>query len=179
MKKTEDELQHQDLEANEPLDEFAEMKDLLMRTQANFENYRKQTEKRVDEIRKMAARDVVVSLLEVLDNFEIALKNAPTSEFAEGMKLIEEQLLATLAGFGVTRIASVGERFDPYKHEALMREASESDEGMILEEFSSGYKMHETVLRCARVKISAGAHSGNDTNIESEDAESRDEVEQA
>ena len=79
-------------------DLLAEMKDLLQRTQANFENYRKQTEKRVEDIRLMASKDIILQLLPVIDNFELALKSADTNpntdDFLSGIELIYSQLFS-------------------------------------------------------------------------------------
>ena len=135
--------------------EGPELMELLQRTQANFENYRKQTEKRVDEIRKMASKGVIMELLPIVDNFELALKNAPGGEFTDGIKLIHDQLHKVLVEHGVEPIEEMIE-FNPHFHEALMKVESNQPENTILEVLQRGYKMHDVVLRPARVKLSAG-----------------------
>jgi len=102
-----------------------ELTDLLKRTQANFENYRKQMQSYSEEIKKMAARDVVLQLLPVLDNFELALKTVAKKEAAKdlvsGMELIYSQLMKVLQDNQVVQLDTQGQDFDPYYHEALMK----------------------------------------------------------
>ncbi|HLD73193.1 MAG TPA: nucleotide exchange factor GrpE [Candidatus Nanoarchaeia archaeon] len=137
-------------------DELAEMKDLLQRTQANFENYRKQVDKRVEEIRDMAAKDVILQLLPVLDNLELALKSADKNlvEFKKGIELIYSQLFSILENQGVTVIEA--KKFDPYLHEPLLKVESDAPENAILEEFQKGFMLNNRVIRHAKVKLSAG-----------------------
>ncbi len=141
-------------------DVLGEMKELLQRTQANFENYRKQQEKRIEEIREMAAKDVILQLLPVLDNFEMALKSADTNpnpkDFLKGVELIYAQLNGLLENIGIKIIATENEAFDPYFHEALIKSESELPENTIIEEIQKGYMLHSKVIRHARVRISAG-----------------------
>ena len=138
-----------------------ELTDLLQRTQANFENYRKQTQSYLEEIKKMAARDLVLQLLPIIDNFERALKAAPQNqtdkEFVQGIELIHSQLLQLLQQNNILPIETSGKKFDPYYHEALMKVQSEMPADMVLEEFQKGFTMHGKVLRHAKVKISSGS----------------------
>ena len=156
-------------------DPLAELTDLLKRTQANFENYRKQTERRVEEIKLMAARDVLQQLLPVVDGFELAFKDTKNKEeFVKGMEMLQEQLHTLLEKNALTPIVSVGMKFDPYQHEALMRVESEQPEGMIIEEFQRGYMLHGQVIRHALVKISAGKSavaSSTDVNTKQDNTE--------
>lgn len=137
-----------------------ELTDLLQRTQANFENYRKQTQAYVEEIKKMAARDIVLQVLPILDNFELALKAVPQDQanipFVQGITLIHSQLLQLLQHNNVVSIETAGKDFDPYYHEALMKVPSELPANKIMEEFQKGFIMHGKVLRHAKVKVSAG-----------------------
>ena len=142
-------------------DESEEIKELLQRTQANFENYRKQTEKRVDEIREMASRDIILQLLPVLDNFNLALKNTGTGDggcknFVQGVELIYAQLSGLLEDNGIKEIETDGKEFDPYLHEALMKVDSEFPENTVVEEIQKGYLLNDKVIRHAKVKISNG-----------------------
>ena len=141
-------------------DPLAEMKDLLLRTQANFENFRKQTERRIDEIKEMAARDTILQLLPIMDDLELAFKNLdPKLEhetFVQGIKLIYSQFSQILEKNDVKPIPTQKQKFDPYLHEALMKVESDFAENTILEEFQKGYTLHGKMLRHARVKISAG-----------------------
>ena len=134
-----------------------ELKELLQRTQANFENYRKQMEKRIEEIKQMAAKGVLLELLSVLDNFELALKQElKGEEFVKGIELIYAQLISLLENNQVTPIETKERNFDPYLHEALLKVESDQPSGKILEEFQKGFILHNQVIRPAKVKISAG-----------------------
>ena len=140
-------------------DPLQELTELLQRTQANFENYRKQTEKRIEDIKQMAAKDVIVQLLPLIDNFELALKNAHVhpEEFVKGIELIYSQLSGVLQQVGVKPIMTEKTTFDPYLHEALLKVESSQPANTILEEFQRGFTLHGQVIRHARVKISSGA----------------------
>ena len=115
-----EDLQKEQQEKEQPVqqDLLAEMKDLLQRTQANFENYRKQTEKRVEDIRLMASKDIILQLLPVIDNFELALKSADTNpnkdDLLSGIELIYSQLFSILEDRGVSIIKK--KDFDPFFH---------------------------------------------------------------
>jgi len=141
-------------------DPLAEMKDLLLRTQANFENFRKQTERRIEEIKEMAARDTILQLLPIMDDLDLAFKNLnPKLEqetFVKGIELIYSQFTQILEKNDVKKISTQKQKFDPYLHEALMKVESDFPENTILEEFQKGYTLHGKMLRHARVKISAG-----------------------
>lgn len=138
-----------------PLDEVSQLKDLLQRTQANFENYRKQVEKRNEELRKFAAKNVIMQLLPVIDNFELALKSVEGNEpVREGIELIYGQLIKVLEAQGVEESKCLGKQFDPYLHEPLFKGVSVGPVNIILEVYQKGYVMHGQVLRHAKVKIS-------------------------
>jgi len=140
-------------------DPLAETIDLLKRTQANFENYRKQTEKRMEEMKQFLAKDIILQILPIIDNLELALKNVSTnndSEFVKGIELIYAQLIEILDQYEIKPIDSERKKFDPYLHEPLMRVESDKPEGVIIEEFQKGYLLHGAVIRHAKVKVSAG-----------------------
>src|SRR3989338_431632 len=140
-------------------DPLAETIDLLKRTQANFENYRKQTEKRIEEMKQFLAKDIILQILPIIDNLELALKNVSTnndSEFVKGIELIYAQLIEILDQYEIKLIYSERKKFDPYLHEPLMRVESDKPEGVIIEEFQKGYLLHGAVIRHAKVKVSAG-----------------------
>ncbi len=143
-----------------------ELTELLQRTQANFENYRKQTEKRIEDLKQVAAKDVIIQLLPLIDNFELALKNARAhpEEFVKGVELIYSQLFDVLQRLGVQPITTEKTSFDPYRHEALLKVESSQPANTILEVFQKGFTLHGQVLRHARVKISAGQQ--NQTHME-------------
>lgn len=146
-------------------DPLQAMTELAQRTQANFENYRKQTDKRVEEIRETAAKNIILHLLPIIDNFELALKNVPEqSDFAKGIELIYSQLFTLLEGRGVEVINTEKATFDPYYHEALLKVESDLPANTILEEFQKGYLFKGQVLRHAKVKISAGTKNKSESH---------------
>ena len=132
-----------------------ELTDTLKRLQAEFENYKKWHAKEKTEFVKYAHADIIAQMLPVLDSFEIALKNTTDKEkFVEGIKMIYAQFHSILEAEGLRPIKAAGEKFDPYKHEVLMKEESDKPEETILEEFQKGYMLNDKVLRHSKVKIS-------------------------
>jgi len=130
--------------------------DTLLRALADFENYRRRTERDRASAAQSGKRDLIVSLLGVLDDFDRALQHmddAPAS-VAQGVQAIHRNLLTVLDRNGVTRFDSVGESFDPHLHDAIGTVPSdEIKPGTVTEELQSGYKMGEEVLRPARVRV--------------------------
>ncbi|HLD01229.1 MAG TPA: nucleotide exchange factor GrpE [Candidatus Nanoarchaeia archaeon] len=143
-----------------PRQEYLELKELLQRTQANLENYRKQTEKRVEEINKMAARNIILQILPVVDNLELGLNSAkdnPNKDtIVQGLELIRNQINKILMDNGVEVIEALQKKFDPYMHEALMKTESKEEKDTVIEIFQKGYTLKGNVIRPAKVKISAG-----------------------
>ena len=132
-----------------------ELTDTLKRLQAEFENYKKWNAKEKAEFVKYANADVIERMLPVLDSFEIALKNTSDKEkFVEGIKIIYAQFHSVLEAEGLKPIKTAGEKFDPYRHEVLMKEESEESEETILEEFQKGYMLNDRVIRHSKVKVS-------------------------
>lgn len=165
--KSEKKAEKEQPEAEKPAKELSveELTDLLKRTQANFENYRKQSQTYIEDIKKMAARDILLQVLPTLDNFELALKAVPpdqaNTEFVRGVTLIHAQLLQLLQHNNVVPLETIGKNFDPYYHEALIRVPSESPANKIIEEFQKGFTMHGKILRHAKVKVSAGINAAD------------------
>jgi molecular chaperone GrpE len=148
--------------AEESLDvmrrERDEFQDLLLRKSAEFDNYRKRTERERREVGARAAMDLIVELLPLVDNLERALETAPaeprSEAYRQGVELIHKQLLDLLARRGVTPIDPLGAEFDPHLHEAVAREhAAGRREGEIVEVFSRGYALGDRLLRPAMVKV--------------------------
>ena len=140
--------------------ETHELKETLLRKMAEFENLKKRTAREKEEAVRYGTAEVLIRLLEVLDNFDRALLLEPDSEgfdvhsFYEGMKLIAKHLLDSLKGEGLMEINPTGEPFDPFFHEAMMREASEDfPDNTVVEVFQKGYKLKDRLLRPARVKV--------------------------
>lgn len=140
--------------------ETHELKETLLRKMAEFENLKKRTAREKEEAVRYGTAEVLTRLLEVLDNFDRALLLEPDSEgfdvhsFYEGMKLIAKHLLDSLKAEGLMEIDPKGEPFDPFFHEAMMREASEDfPDNTVVEVFQKGYKLKDRLLRPARVKV--------------------------
>ncbi len=135
--------------------QIEELTDTLKRLQAEFENYRKRIEKEKAEFMEYASAGIIANLLPVLDTFEIAFKNTSDKEkFVEGMKMVYALLHTMLEAEGLKPIKALGEKFDPYRHEVLMKEKSEEPEDTILEEFQKGYMLNNKVIRHSKVKVS-------------------------
>ncbi len=130
-----------------------ELTETIQRLQADFENYKKRVEKQSLELNKYIKAEVITKILPTLDSFELALKNSKDKEeFKKGVELIYSQLFQTLEDMGLRPIESNG-KFDPYKHEVLLTEKSDKDDGAILEELQKGYILEDTVIRHSKVKI--------------------------
>lgn len=132
-----------------------ELTDRLKRSMAEFDNYRKRTEKEKSSMYIIGAKEIVEKILPVVDNFERGLAQAPEGDaFAEGMKMIYKQLLTTLEGMGVQPIEAVGKEFDPNFHNAVMHcEDEEVGENIVVEEFQKGYTYKDFVVRHSMVKV--------------------------
>jgi len=132
-----------------------EITDALKRLQAEFENYKKRVDKEKSEFAAYACSDIVEKLLPVMDSFEIALKNTSEHEkFVKGIQMIYSQIYSILSSNGLKKIDAVGKKFDPYKHEVLMKEESEKEDDIVLEEFQKGYMLNDKVIRHSKVKVS-------------------------
>ena len=130
-----------------------EYKEMLQRLQADFENYRKRVEREKTEIKYCTKAELMAKLLPVLDSFGLALKNSSDKEkFLKGIELIFAQLHGILSSEGVRQIDTVGKKFDPYMHEALMQKESEKED-IVLEELQKGYMMDNFVLRHSKIII--------------------------
>lgn len=139
--------------------EKQEFLDLAKSLKADFANLKKEQERNIDEFRKFAQKDLLIKLLAILDSFELAFKQIPSdiasNGWLAGIKNIKSQLDSLLKNTGVEEISSVGVKFDPYLHEAVAHEElPEKDDDEIIEELQKGYKLHDKVIRPARVKVS-------------------------
>ena len=139
-------------------EKFEEMQDKYMRQVAEFENFRKRTDKEKAQMFDAGASNVLEKLLPVLDNFERGLATVPEEEkgtpFADGMNMIYKQLLKQMEDLGVTPIDAAGKEFDPNFHNAVMQvESDEVEEGFVAQELQKGYMYHDTVLRHSMVSV--------------------------
>ena len=137
---------------------LAEAVEKYQRLFAEFDNFRKRTDKEKAARYDMGARDVIEKILQVVDSFELALKNVPddkeASAFAEGMDKIHKQFLKALEDLGVKPIEAVGKEFDPNFHNAVMHvEDEEAGENIVVEEFQKGYMYKDHVVRYSMVKV--------------------------
>lgn len=137
-------------------EKIEELTDKVKRQMAEFENYRKRTEKEKASMYIVGAKDIVEKILPVVDNFERGLAMAEGSEdpFVEGMEKIYKQLMTTLDEMGVKPIEAVGQEFNPDFHNAVMHvEDEEAGENVIVEEFQKGYLYKDFVVRHSMVKV--------------------------
>ncbi len=137
--------------------DLEELRQTLLRRQADFDNYRKRIEKERFEDSKRATARVIEGLLPVIDGFEQALaahREAEYESYRKGFELIYKQLLESLTKLGVERIDPVGKSFDPHLHQAVDRsETTDHEDGTILQVFQPGYVFHGRVLRPAMVRV--------------------------
>lgn len=138
-------------------DEQQELVAQLQRLQAEFENYKRRTEREFAEYREYAAGDAIKHLLPVLDNFELALKNVPVEDrsgFYKGVEMLYAQFTTALQELGVEAIDADGTPFDPKLHEAMLtEELPDAEKNTVIEVLQKGYLLKERVLRTAKVKV--------------------------
>ena len=143
----------------DPRDEkIEELTDRVKRQMAEFENFRKRTEKEKSSMYEMGARDIIERILPVVDNFERGLASIPeeakATPFADGMEKIYKQFQKTLEEAGVKAIEAVGQEFDPNFHNAVMHVDDENlGENVVAEELLKGYTYRDTVVRHSMVKV--------------------------
>lgn len=137
--------------------EKKQLTDRMLRIQADYENYKRRTEKERIAERKYKAQDLATELLPVIDNFERALQTEVTEEnksFRDGMVMIYEQLQNALKSQGIETIETVNKPFDPNIHHAVMQVEDENFESnVIVEELQKGYILKDKVIRPAMVKV--------------------------
>ena len=135
--------------------ENKELLDQLQRLQAEFENYKKRTDKNNSRLLEYAKISLIKDLLPVLDSFELSLAHTEnTNEFVKGIKMVHEQFLKLLKKEGLTLIDCVGKRFDPFKHEVMLTQNKDCKEDTILQELQKGYMLKDEVIRHSKVCIS-------------------------
>ena len=140
--------------------ENSELKDQYLRKQAEFENFRKRMNRDKEDGIAFANKQLLLDLVTIIDDFERAILSAEESRdfdsFYHGVALIEKQFTGMLERkWGLKRLDSVGEPFDPQKHEALTtEEVADHEESTVLEDYQKGYLLHDKVLRSAKVKVS-------------------------
>ena len=137
--------------------DLEELRQTLLRRQADFDNYRKRIERERGDDSKRTTGRLIEALLPILDNFEQALSAHREPEYAnyqKGFELIYRQLLESITKLGAERVEPLGKPFDPHTHQAMDRtETSEYPDGTILQVFQPGYVFHGRVLRPAMVRV--------------------------
>ena len=139
-------------------EKIEELTDRLTRQMAEFDNFRKRTEKEKTQMYEVGAKSVVEKILPVVDNFERGLAAVPEEQkedpFVQGMEKIYKQMMTTFEEIGVKPIEAVGKEFDPDFHNAVMHvEDEELGENIVAEEFLKGYMYRDSVVRHSMVKV--------------------------
>ena len=148
-------LEEQLKAAEQKRDEYL---DLAQRVQAEFDNFRKRTEKEKAAMFEVGAKSVVEKILPTVDNFERGLASVSEEQkeepFVQGMEKVYRQLIASLEAIGVKQIEAVGQEFNPNFHNAVMHvDDEEAGDNIIVEEFQKGYMYRDTVVRHSMVKV--------------------------
>ena len=139
-------------------EKIEELTDKVVRQMAEFDNFRKRTEKEKSQMYEIGAKDIIDKILPVIDNFERGLSVVPEDKkddsFVQGMEMIYKQLMTTLESAGVKVIEAVGQEFNPDFHNAVMHvEDNEVGENIVVEEFQKGYMYRDSVVRYSMVKV--------------------------
>ncbi len=139
-----------------------ELEDQKLRIMADFDNFRRRTARQMDETARAATDKLILEVIEIADNFDRALKHASEAVDVEslrkGMELIQNQILAMLGRYDIKPLESVGQPFDPNKHEALLQVATtDFPEGTVALEVNKGFVQGDRVVRYAKVGVSTGS----------------------
>ncbi len=138
-------------EQKEKIDDYYSQ---LQRMQADFENYKKRSEKDLGEYIRYANENLILKILDTYEDLGRALKSEKSEDLQEGVELIYKKLKDTLEGEGLQEICAEGEKFDPFKHEALMVEDHQDYEnGTVIEELGKGYTLDSKVIKYSKVKV--------------------------
>lgn len=157
-KPTKDKEKSKNKKKNKLEEKLAELEEQRMRQLAEFENFRKRSEKEKSQMFEIGAKTVVEKILPVIDNFERGLaavsEEQKDSSFVQGMELVYKQILTTLEEIGVKPIEAVGQEFDPNLHNAVMMvDDDDKESGTVAEEMQKGYMYKESVVRHSMVKV--------------------------
>jgi molecular chaperone GrpE len=149
--------------------DLEELRQTMLRRQADFDNYRKRIERERGEDAKRTTARLIESLIPIVDGFEHALaahREAEYEGYRKGFELIYKQLMDNLTKLGVERIEPVGKTFDPHVHQAVDRaETSEHPDGTILQVFQPGYVFHGRVLRPAMVRVAVRPEAASKATV--------------
>jgi molecular chaperone GrpE len=149
--------------------DLQDLRQTLLRRQADFDNYRKRIEKERGEDSKRYTARMVEALIPIIDGFEHALaahREPAYENYRKGFELIYKQLLDNLTKLGVERVEPVGQHFDPHLHQAVERtETDEAEDGTILQVYQPGYVFHGRVLRPAMVRVAVHATPASKSSV--------------
>ena len=176
-----------DVKQVEPAEEQAgwktvadEREQQLLRLRADFDNFRRRTEREREEIRGLVAEEIFGRLLAVHDNLMRALQSLPSTEEAAawrtGIAMTQKSFLDVLKSQGVEPVETVGAAFDPAVHEAIMRTPADEPEGTVVEELQAGFRWRQRLLRAALVRVSAGPIAATEASPEESTVESDTEA---
>ena len=151
----------------------AEMLDQLQRARAEFANFRRRQEQEQELLRQRAGERIIRKLLPVADDFDRAMRSVPeeigTNPWIDGIRLVERKLWQVLEAEGVSVMESVGQPFDPSRHEAVMVDEGAGAADTVVQEFQRGYYVHDSVLRPAMVKVGAADGAKQANGLQHED----------
>jgi molecular chaperone GrpE len=136
-----------------PESELIAMQEQYARLQAEFANYKRRTDEQLVSSVELGVGKTLKAIINVLDDFTLALQNKESKDFAKGIEMIYAKFMSTGEDLGLKRIATVGKQFDPTRHEALLAEESDKPEQEVIEELQAGYEFNGTTLRTAKVKV--------------------------
>ena len=150
-----DELAKPNKALEEKDEEIAELKSHIQRLQADFDNFRKQNDKQKQDLIRFANEGLIVKFLDVYEDMERALENSTNEEeLREGLELIYSKMKNTLEKEGVEEIPAVGEKFDPFKHEALLTvDSPDHENNEIVDELMKGYTLKDKVIKYSKVRV--------------------------
>lgn len=154
LQKKDEEIQEKDQEIGDKDEKIEDYYHQLQRMQADFENYKKRSENDIKEYIKYANENLILKIIEVYEDLERALKAEKSQDLKEGVEMIYKKLNDILEGEGLSEICAQGEKFDPFKHEALLVESHEDyDNGIVIEELGKGYTLDSKVIKYSKVKV--------------------------
>jgi molecular chaperone GrpE len=146
---------------------IAEAEDKNLRTHAEYDNYRKRSFRELTDARAAVKADTLVPILNVFDHFKMAVDAAETSDdmnvIKEGMKMICTEFSKAMEEYGLEEVNALGEKFDPNLHEAIAKEASDTEEDTVIKQWRCGYKLGNRLLRPATVVVSSGPDKPEDS----------------
>ena len=147
-------IEEKDAELEDKDTKIADYHSQILRLQADFDNYKKRSQKDLKEYIKYANENLILKIIEVYEDLERALNTDNSADLKEGVDMIYKKLRDILQGEGLVEISCKGEIFDPFKHEALMVEEHENyDDGVVIEELAKGYTLDSKVIKYSKVKV--------------------------